>query len=69
MKDWDKFLVQFLELTDYPILVNTGKVTMLEAKLKAESEYDKFRVVQDMKFVSDFDKLVESHINIAKDTK
>lgn len=58
MKDWDKFLIQFLELTNYPILVNTGKITMLEAKIKAESEYDKFRVVQDMEFVSDFDRLV-----------
>ncbi len=37
MKDWDKFLVQFLELADYPILKNTGKISMLEAKLKAES--------------------------------
>ena len=59
MKDWDKFLVQFLELTDYPILTNKGRVTMLEAKLKAESEYDKFRVIQDREFVSDFDRLIQ----------
>jgi hypothetical protein len=36
-----------LELADYPILKETGKISMLEAKLKAESEYDKFRVSQD----------------------
>lgn len=36
MKDWDKFLIQFLELADYPILKDNGIVTMLEAKLKAE---------------------------------
>ena len=40
MKEWDKFLVQFMELTDFPILTNSGKVSMLEAKLKAEGEYD-----------------------------
>jgi len=56
MKDWDKFLVKFLELADYPILKDKGKVSMLEAKIKAESEYDKFRVIQDKQYVSDFDK-------------
>jgi len=56
MKDWDKFLVQFLELTDYPILKNKGKISMLEAKIKAESEYDKFRVIQDKEYISDFDR-------------
>src|SRR5699024_5935138 len=34
MKDWEKFLVQFLELADYPILKDKGKISMLEAKLK-----------------------------------
>ena len=56
MKDWDSFLSQFLELTDYPILTDKGKISMLEAKLKAESEYDKFRVVQDKNYISDFDR-------------
>lgn len=59
MKDWDKFLVQFLELADYPILKNKGKISMLEAKLKAEGEYDKFRVIQDQNYVSDFDKEIK----------
>lgn len=56
MKDWDKFLIQFLELADYPILKDTGKISMLQAKLKAESEYEKYRVVQDKMYQSDFDK-------------
>ena len=56
MKDWEAFLVQFLELTDYPILTDLGKITMLEARLKAESEYEKFRVIQDKNYISDFDK-------------
>ena len=59
MKDWDRFLVQFLELADYPILKDKGKISMLQAKLKAESEYDKFRVIQDRNFISDFDKEIK----------
>ena len=55
MKDWETFLVQFLELTDYPILTNKGKVSMLEAKLKAENEYNEYRVIQDNNYISDFD--------------
>ncbi|OQY04472.1 MAG: cell filamentation protein Fic [Bacteroidetes bacterium 4572_117] len=62
MKDWDKFLVQFLELADYPILRNSGKISMLEAKLKAETEYEKFRVIQDQNYISDFDKLIKRQL-------
>lgn len=59
MKDWDKFLVQFLELADYPILKDARKISMLEAKLKAESEYEKYRVIQDHNYESDFDKEIK----------
>jgi len=72
MQDWEKFLVQFLELADYPILINTGKVTMLEAKLKAENEYDKFRIIQDENYVSDFDhemRQLEKNLNNKKHEK
>lgn len=62
MKDWDKFLVQFLELADYPILKDVGKISMLEAKLKAESEYDKYRVIQDENYISDFDREIKKMI-------
>lgn len=58
MQQWAKFLNSFLELSNYPILTDKGKITMLQAKLKAESEYEKFRVVQDINYESDFDKLV-----------
>ena len=66
MKDWDSFLIQFLELADYPILKDKGKISMLEAKLKAESEYDKFRVIQDQNYVSDFDKEMKKLIDKKK---
>jgi hypothetical protein len=59
MKDWDKFLIQFLELADYPILKEKGKISMLEAKLKAETEYKKFRVIQDQNYISDFDREIK----------
>lgn len=56
MKDWITFLDKFLELSDYPILLHKGKVSALEAKLKAESEYAIFRIEQDKNYMSDFDK-------------
>jgi len=56
MEDWIKFLEQFLELSDYPILADKGKVSALEARLKAANEYDKYRKIQDRDFVSDFDR-------------
>jgi len=58
MKDWIVFLDKFLELSDYPILLDNGKVSAVEAKLKAETEYEKYRVVQDRLYVSDFDRLL-----------
>jgi hypothetical protein len=68
MKDWDKFLVQFLELADYPILTNKGKISMLEAKLKAETEYEKFRVIQDQNYISDFDREMKKLIDKNKNS-
>lgn len=59
MKDWSKFLNGFLQLSNYPILKNKGKVTMLEAKLKAEAEFEKYRVIQDKNYESDFDKEIK----------
>ncbi len=59
MKDWVQFLDKFLALSDYPILLDKGKISALEAKIKAETEYDKFRVIQDRNYVSDFDKEIQ----------
>ena len=59
MSDWASFLNRFLELSDYPILANTGKVTALEAKLTAEGEYEIYREKQDAEYLSDFDRVVE----------
>jgi len=59
MKDWASFLNSFLQLSNYPILIDKGKVSMLEARLKAEQEYDKYRIIQDKEWESDFDKEIK----------
>jgi len=58
MQDWVEFLDKFLALSDYPILLDHGKVSALEAKIKAHSEYEVYRVIQDREYLSDFDKLL-----------
>jgi hypothetical protein len=58
MADWVQFLHSFLELSSYLILQDKGKVSALEAKLKAELEYEEYRVIQDKNYISDFDKEV-----------
>ena len=56
MQQWATFLNDFLKLSNYAILTDKGKVSTLEAKIKAELEFDKFRVIQDRAWESDFDK-------------
>jgi hypothetical protein len=59
MADWVKFLHSFLELSNHPILQDKGKVSALEAKLKAEGEYEVYRQRQDAEYVSDFDREIK----------
>lgn len=59
MRDWAEFLNRFLDLSNYPILRDSGKVSALEAKLKAEAEYDIFRKQQDADYISDFDREIK----------
>ncbi len=59
MADWVEFLNRFLELSNYPILQDRGKVSALEAKLKAEGEYEEFRQRQDRDYISDFDREIK----------
>jgi len=56
MQQWSNFLDKFLEISNYPILKDNGKVSMLEARIKAEGEYNIYRVIQDRNYESDFDK-------------
>ena len=59
MEDWISFLHNFLELSNYRILEDKGKVSALEAKLKAEQEYEIYRKIQDENYISDFDKEIK----------
>jgi hypothetical protein len=59
MNDWVQFLHNFLNLSNYPILQHLGQISAIEAKLKAEAEFDKYRVIQDQMYESDFDKLLK----------
>lgn len=56
MEGWKKFLDDFLTLYDYDKLDDAGTISAEQAKEKAYAEYDKFRLIQDKEYLSDFDK-------------
>jgi len=58
MEDWEKRLSGFLQLWDREILQDAGKVTAELAKTHAETEFEKYRIVQDRLFESDFDRAI-----------
>ncbi len=58
MKEWVTFLNNFLELSNYPILQDAGKVSAEAARIKAGAEYEVFRQQQDLEYRSDFDEEV-----------
>ena len=68
MEDWEKRLAGFLKLWDRDILQDAGKISAELAKTHAESEYEKYRIVQDRYFESDFDRMVKQ-IESARDEK
>ena len=59
MQDWETRLNRFIEATDRKILQDAGKVTAEIAKAHAESEFEKYRIVQDRLFESDFDRMIK----------
>ena len=58
MQDWSQRLNRFLEFNEHEILHDTGRVTHEIAKAFAESEFEKYRIVQDQLFESDFDRFL-----------
>ena len=58
MQDWEQRLNGFLTLWDWDVLQDNGKITAELAKLHAETEFEKYRIVQDGLFQSDFDQFV-----------
>ena len=67
MEDWAKRLDLFLMADDREVLQDAGKITAKIAKEKAETEFEKYRVIQDRLFMSDFDKyMLELEENVKK---
>lgn len=66
MKDWKKEVDTVLSIRHYDILEGKGKISKKEADEKAENEYEKYKVIQDKKFLSDFDILLLEAENINK---
>ena len=59
MRNWSTLLDGFLTVAERPLLEGAGRISALEAKLKAEREYEVFRNKQDAEYISDFDKEIK----------
>ena len=66
MADWEERLNGFLTLWDHEVLKNNGKISAEMAKLHAETEFEKYRIIQDKIYISDFDKLLEEAKRLKK---
>ena len=62
MEDWSKRIDKFLDLTDRPVLTDSGHVSAEQAKEYAETEFEKYRVIQDKLFQSDFDRFNDDNL-------
>ena len=62
MEDWAKRIDRFLDLTDRPVLTDSGHVSAEQAKEYAETEFEKYRVIQDKLFQSDFDRFNDDNL-------
>jgi hypothetical protein len=60
MREWVEILDSFLKLNRYELLNNLGSISHIQAMSKAENEYEKFRIIQDQQFISDFDKEIKN---------
>ena len=65
MEDWAKRLDGFLEFNGNELLIGPGKISAEQAKLHAETEYEKYRIIQDRLYESDFDRflMLEQGVN------
>lgn len=70
MQDWESRLNRFIEMFEYGLLKDAGKVSAEIAKLHAETEFEKYRVIQDRLFLSDYDRyLLELEAQATSDLK
>ena len=61
MEDWVKRIDKFIDVADLPILQDNGNVSAEFAKEFAETEFEKYRVIQDQLFQSDFDRFSDGN--------
>ena len=66
MQDWSQRLNRFLESNEHEILHDTGRMPHEIAKAFAESEFEKYRIVQDRLFESDFDRFLALEAEVEK---
>ena len=69
MADWEERLNGFLKLWDHEVLKDNGKNSAEMAKIHAETEFEKYRIVQDQIYISDFDELLLNTKIIEKNDK
>lgn len=67
MEDWEERLNGFLTLWDHDVLKDNGKISAEMAKIHAETEFEKYRIVQDKIYISDFDELLLKSKNIKEE--
>ena len=63
MQDWESRLNGFIEMFQYGLLQDAGKVSAEIAKIHAETEFEKYRIVQDQLFESDYDRFIREEGN------
>ena len=63
MEDWENRLNRFIEMFEYGLLEDAGKVSAEIAKIHAETEFEKYRIVQDQLFESDYDRFIREEGN------
>lgn len=66
MEDWANRLDSFLEFNGNELLIGAGKISAEQAKLHAETEYEKYRIIQDRLYQSDFDRFIELENEVKK---
>ena len=59
MKDWTERLDAFLQFNEYAVLKDAGKISAAVAHMLAENQFEKYRIVQDKEYESDFDKEIK----------
>lgn len=69
MEDWETRLNRFIEATDRNVLKDAGKVTAEIAKAHAETEFEKYRIIQDRLFESDFDRMIKQQLPLQIENK